>query len=170
MKKCCICSNIIEREDAPILAMGAVGNPKLLCDKCAELLDTATLGREYEKIEAAMDEIGRKMGDGNPDRTTFNIVSGLMAEAAGRAKAIKTGKYDFSVEDQQIESDEVDDEGFDEIPEELRETEEDIAKDKEDEEKMKKFDKVYNVLLIIAGAMTVGVVIWKIVEALFLNK
>lgn len=162
MKKCCMCNVVIEKDDAPILAMGAVGNPKLLCDSCAELLDTAMAGREYKEIEAAMDEIGRKMGEGNPDRTTFNIVSGLMAEAAGRAKAIKLGKYDFS-RDEDVNAPSEDE--LEEIPEELRESEEDIAKDKEDEEKMKKFDKIYNILLIVLGAITLGVIIWKIVTS-----
>lgn len=163
MKKCCMCNAVIEKDDAPILAMGAVGNPKLLCDTCAELLDTATMGREYEKIEAAMDTIGRKMSESNPDTTTYSIVSVLMAKAAGRAKAIKIGKYDFSLDDPETELGEEFEEELDDIPEELRETEEDIAKDKEDEEKMKKFDKVYNILLIVLGAITLGVIVWRLI-------
>ena len=168
MKKCCICNTVIEREDAPILAMGAVGNPKLLCDKCAELLDIATMGREYEKIEAAMDEIGRKMGDSSPDHTTYNIVSGLMAESAGRAKAIKLGNYNFSLEEQLREEKENEEGEFDEIPDELRESEEDIAKDKEDEEKAKKFDKVYNVILACVIVVFVGVLAWRLIQTFLL--
>ena len=165
MKKCCMCQTVIERDDAPVLTMGAVGNPRLLCDECSELLDAATMGKDFDAIEAAMDKIGEKMGNGNPDRATYNIVSNLMAEAAGRAKAIKLGKYDFSKDEM---SDELDEDEFAEIPEELLETEEDIAKDKEDEEKAKKFDKVYNIVLAVFIAAFVGILIWRIIQAYFL--
>ena len=164
MKKCCICERIIENEDAPVLAMGAVGNPKLLCDECAGLLDDATMSREIEKIEGSMEEISRRMSDGNPDRVTFNIVSQLMAKAAARGKAIKQGQYDFAL-DEQVEEDE---EAMEEIPEELLETEEDRELDRKDEEKMKKFDKFYNGMLIGAGIGFLGVLIWKLVERFFL--
>ncbi len=164
MKTCCICQRVIENEDAPVLTMGAVGTPKLLCDGCAELLDTATLGREYEEIEAAMDELGKRMADGNPDRTTFGNMSVLMAHAAGRAKAIKLGAYDFEQDNVSAE-----DEAPDEIPEELQETEEDRELDRKDEEKLKKFDKVYNWMLIGAGVALVGMIVWKVVERFFLN-
>ena len=164
--KCCICDGVITRDDAPVLTMGAVGTPKLLCDECAELLDTATLGREVEEIESAMDRLGKKMGESNPDRATFNIVSGLMAKAAGRGKAIKLGKYDCSMDEQDDESD---DGEFDEIPEELLETEEDRALDQKDEENMEKFNKVYNVILAAAIIGFVGVLAWRLIERFLLN-
>ena len=165
MKKCCICERIIENEDAPLLTMGAVGTPKLICDSCAELLDTATLGREYEAIEAAMDEIGKRMADGNPDRTTYGNVSVIMARAAGRAKLIKNGEYDFALDEQPTDDEDIPDE----IPEELMETEEDRELDRKDEEKLKQFDKIYNWMLIGAGIALVGVIVWKVIERFFLN-
>lgn len=164
MKKCCICQRIIENEDAPLLTMGAVGTPKLLCDSCARLLDTATMDREYDKIEAAMDEIGKRMADGNPDRVTFANVSQIMAQAAARGKLIKNGEYDFALDEQMEDGEEIPDE----IPEELQETEEDRELDLKEEEKLKKFDKVYNIILIIAGAALVGIIAWKIIEKFFL--
>ena len=165
MSKCTICDIEINGENAPLLAMGAVGNPKLLCEECAALLDTATLGRDYDEIEAAMDRLGQKMGNGNPDRVTYNIVSGLMAKAAGRAKAIKLGKYDFSKDEVEELPDE---DELEEIPEELLETEEDRELDKLDEEKMAKFDKVYNIILTIAIIGFVAALVWKLVDAFLL--
>lgn len=165
MKNCCICKRRIENEDAPLLAMGAVGNPKLLCDDCAKLLDGATVGTDIEVIETCIGEIGKRMSEGNPDGVTFNIVSSLMAKAAARAKSIKLGEYDFSMDEQ--ESTEASE--LEEIPEEWLETEEDRELDRKDEEKMEKFDKVYNGLLIGAGIAFAGILIWKIVERFFLN-
>ncbi len=165
MKKCCICERVIENEDAPVLAMGVVGTPRLLCDECAELLDTATLAREYEQIESAMDEIGKRMSEGNPDRVTYANVSEIMAHAAVRGKAIKLGQYDFERDNDIAGEDEIPDE----IPEELQETEEDRELDRKDEEKLKKFDRIYNILLIIAGAALVGVIAWRLIDA-FLPK
>ena len=165
MKKCCVCETIIENEDAPLLTMGAVGTPKLLCDSCAELLDTATMGREYEEIESAMEEIGKRMAEGNPDRTTYGNVSVIMAQAAARAKLIKSGEYDFALDEQTADDEDIPDD----IPEELKETEEDRELDRKDEEKLEKFDKIYNILLIVAGVALVGMIAWKVIERFLLK-
>ena len=160
MAKCCMCGRHIERDDAPVLAMGVAGNPRLLCDECAALLDTATLGENIEDIKASMERIGNLMADGNPDGVTYSIVSELMVAASDRAKAIKDGNYDFS-----LDGAEQTDEGFEEIPEELLETEEDRERDRRDEEKNKRFDKFYNYTLIgacIALGLFIG---WKVLEA-----
>ena len=160
MAKCCICDELIEREDAPVLAMGGAGYPRLLCDRCASLLDTATLGRDFDEIKDAIGEIGTIMADHDPDGVTYRIVSSLMIDASERAKAIKEGSYDFALDEQTSEDE------MDEIPEELLESEEDIEKDKEDEEKLKKFDKVYNIILIVLGVALLLVVGWNVLQAL----
>ena len=160
MAKCCICEKHIEREDAPVLSMGAVGNARLLCDDCAALLDTATLGRDFDMIKLAMDKIGKTMADHDPDGVTLETVSEIMLAAGERAKAIKDGSYDFSLDGEDEDGD-----VLDEIPEELRESEEDIERDKRDEEKNKKFDKVYNIVLIGAIAACVLFIAWKVLEA-----
>lgn len=162
MAKCCICDAHIEREDAPVLSMGGAGYARVLCDRCSGLLDTATLGQDFEEIKGAIAEIGDLMADHDPDNVTFNIVSGLMLEASERAKAIRDGSYDFSLDSEENE------EGFDEIPEELRESEEDIQKDKEDEEKLEKFNKFYNYVLIGAGIGAAAIIIWKIIDTFLL--
>ena len=161
MSKCCICQNNIEREDPAILSLGGTGNARVLCDGCESLIDTATLGRDYEEIGSALGELGRRTADGDPDRVTYNVVNSIMMKAADRAKKIKDGTYDFSL-DSETDGSDVD---FDEIPEELKESEEDIEKDKADEEKMKKFDKVYNVIIILAVAAIVGIIAWRIIQS-----
>lgn len=157
MAKCCICKKGIEREDAPVLTMGGVGNARLLCDGCAELLDVATEGREYAEIKEAIENLTSTITSNDPDGLTFSTVSSLLIDASKRAKAIKEGSYDFSL-------DETEGEDFDEIPEELLESEEDIEKDKADEEKNKKFDKVYNYVLIGVCIGFAIFVIWKILD------
>ena len=160
MSKCSICNKLIEREDAPILVMGAYGNPKYLCDECAAELDEATLGREVDKIAATMENIGKKMSDSNPDKLTYTTVSGIMESAAERASRIKAGTYDFA---EDTETD-VSDDTFEEIPEELMETEEDRALDKKDEEQTARFNKFmdYVNIGVIIGA--VGSVIFFILK------
>ncbi len=162
MAKCCMCDSHIEREDAPVLSMGGAGYARVLCDRCAGLLDTATLGQDFDEIKSTIVEIGNLMADHDPDQVTFAIVSKLMLDASERAKAIKDGTYDFSLDSEENS------EGFDEIPEELRESEEDIQKDKEDEEKLEKFNKFYNYVLIGAGIAAAGFIIWKIIQTFFL--
>lgn len=160
MRNCCICSKEIEREDAPILTLGGAGYARLLCDECDAHLNTATTGRDVAEIKQSITEISNKISSGTPDSVTFNTVSALLIDAAERAKQIKAGTYDFSLDEVENQ------EGFDEIPEELRETEEDIEKDRQDEEKIKKFDKVYNILLAIALVALVGIIIWRVVQSL----
>ena len=162
MAKCCMCDANIEREDAPVLSMGGAGYARVLCDRCSELLDTATLGRDYEEIKESITEIGDIMADHDPDQVTLTVVSALVYDASKRAKEIKEGSYDFSLDDAE------NNDGFDEIPEELRESEEDIQKDKEEEEKLKKFDKFYNYVLIGAGIGAALFIIWKIIDTFFL--
>lgn len=160
MKRCTVCDREITAEEPKILAMGAYGTPKYLCDHCSEDIETITLGRDFDNIAEAMDRLGKKMADANPDKSTFNTVNSIMESSAKRAKLIKEGSYDFSLDE--IEEDT---EGFDEVPEELQETEEDRELDREDEEKLKQFDKFYNWILTGAIIGAVGFIIWRILDA-----
>ena len=157
MAKCCLCGRNIEREDAPVLSMGSVGYARLLCDDCAALLDTATLGREVDEITAAMDKIGQTMANGDPDSVTYETVVEIMSSAGERAKAIKEGTYDFALDGE-------DDDGLDEIPEDMLESDEDKEKDKIEEEKNKKFEKFYNGFLIGAIVVCVLFILWRVLE------
>ena len=153
-KKCVLCERVITDESPAILTVGAYGNPKCVCGECQSLLDTATLGREYERIAEAMDAIGKKMAEATPDKQSFDVVSGLLAEAADRAKKIKAGEYDFSLDEADAEDE------LDELPEELQETEEDREKDRRDEEREKKFDKIFNYITIgVFGAAAILIIV-----------
>ena len=153
-KKCVLCERVITDESPAILTVGAYGNPKCVCGECQSLLDTATLGREYEEIAEAMDALGKKMAESTPDKQSFDVVSGLLAEAAERAKKIKAGEYDFSLDEADAEDE------LDELPEELQETEEDREKDRRDEEREKKFDKIFNYITIgVFGAAAILIIV-----------
>lgn len=163
-KNCCTCLTRIENEDAPVLTMGAYGNPKLLCDDCAELVETASFGKDYDSIVAAMDRLTAKMSAANiDDRVTVNTVTAMLAENAERAQKIKDGTYDFSLDEEK------ENEGFDEIPEDLQETEEDRLLDEKEAEANAKFDKFLNWAWIGAGIAVAVFFIWKLIDAFLLK-
>lgn len=164
MAQCCLCNKEIDAENAPLLSMTAAGFPRYLCDDCEKLLDSATLSRDCDEIQEAMGKIGDLMANGDPDGATYSLISDIMVQAAVRGKLIKEGKYDFSKDEEGAQDE------LDEIPEELLETEEDIKKDEEEAEKLKKFDKVYNIILIIAIAITAGVLIYKLLDMFIFSK
>lgn len=158
MSQCCICERNIDREDAPVLSMGAAGVPRLLCEECEALLDTVTESHDFAAVEAAMDKIGKLMADTDPDYVTFNTVNEIMADASERIKAIKDGSYvEASDEDNE-------DVGLEDIPEELLESEEDKLKDEKEQEQAKKFDKVYTVLVSVLLTLTVLLLTWKLLD------
>ncbi len=149
---CALCGSIPQKEEPAILTLGSYGYPRCLCEICEQEIDTATLGRDYDEIAAAIASLGTKMTTfGKDDKMTVKTMETILEAAAKRATAIKEGSYDFAL-DEATEED-----SFDEIPEELRETEEDKALDKKDEEFNKKFDKVLNWLwlFVLLGAVVV---------------
>lgn len=163
MAKCAICRREVDGESAPILEMSGYGYTRVLCDECSAELDTATLGTDTEKIAEAMDSIGKKMTATDADPHTFETVDGILQSAMERAKAIKAGEYDFSLDEENNPED------FEEIPEELRESEEDIALDKAEEEKA---EKVNRFLDYVSLGVIVGIVIfvaWKLVDIFILK-
>ena len=157
MARCCICNGHLENEDGPILTMGGGGYPRLLCDRCENLLSTITEETNFEEIENAMDKLGRLMADNDPDKVTFTTVNEIMQSASERVRAIKDGSYVPTSE----EESEGEGEGFDEIPEELLESEEDKELDRIEEEKAKKFDNVYTVLLIIGCSLLALLLLYR---------
>lgn len=159
-KKCAICSAIIENEEPAILSIAGSGYVRYLCDGCAADMDEATLGRDFSSIEAAMDRIGKHLGDSKPDNGTFKIVSGIMKRAADRAKAIRDGSYDFAL-------DEEDSGNMEDIPEELLETEEDKLLDEQDAEKQKKFDKIFERIAIGIFSVVVLFLLWRLLDTYF---
>lgn len=159
MEECIICSAPVDEEIAPVLEIGGYGNPKYLCAECSSDLDTVTLDRDTDNISSAMARITKKIGEADLSEKTFATVTSILKGAAERAKAIKNGTYDFALDEAEDE-----DGGFDEIPEELRETEEDIELDKRDEEKAEKFNQFFD---YISMGVVIGIVIfavWKILD------
>ena len=155
-KICSTCLRKITSEEAPILTMGAYGTPKYLCDECAELIETITMGKEYDEITAAMQTLTDAMSKSNvDDRVTVETVTSMFEECAKRAQKIKEGTYDFALDDVE--------DGFDEIPEELQETEEDRILDEKEKAANEKFDKLMNKLWIVVGAVAAVAIIYKIV-------
>ena len=156
-RNCCTCLRRIENEDAPVLTMGAYGTPKVLCDDCAALVETINFGKEYADITAAMSQLTDTMSSSNiDDRVTIETVTAMLEDGAKRAQKIKEGTYDFAL-------DEVED-GFDEIPEELQESEEDRLLDEKEQAKNEKLDKFMNYAWIGVGIAAAALVIWKIVQ------
>ena len=162
MDKCALCQSVEVSENAPVLVMGAYGNPKYVCNECNADLDCATLGRDFEEIGAAMERLGKKMASAAPDKLTLATVGDILRESAERAKKIKAGEYDFSL-DQAEEP--VEDTEADDLPLELLESEEDKALDKRDEERLKRFDKVTNVIIAVMIIAAVGYVAYKLLSA-----
>lgn len=155
-KICSICHTVTENPDAPILTIGGFGTPRYLCDTCAQDIDTATLGRDYDAIVAAMDRIGTEMSKkGVDDPVTLECIEDMLTDAAKRATAIKDGNYDFSLDEVVVTEDELD-----EIPEELLESEEDRALDEKEAAEAKKIDKVMNWVWLGVLVGAIGFMIW----------
>ena len=153
---CSICDNSIDKENAPIIAMGGFGYPRYICDECAEKIEIMTKSRDVEEIKAAILDIVEKMEKGElEDKVLLKAVCEILDSAKERLALIENGEYDFSLDDA-----ESDGEVFDEIPEELRESEEDKALDEEETKEKNKFDKIFNwvAIAVFALALIAGVI------------
>ena len=150
MKSCSVCRKEVDTENAPILAMGGFGNPRYLCEECSLDIENALYGKEIEKIEKSMKSLSEKLSsDSSDDEVTLEAVKDLFSKAGERARKIKEGNYDFSLDLNEEESE------FDEIPEELLETEEDKARDIKDSETAKKLDKIFNLITLLVFAAAI---------------
>lgn len=160
--RCVLCKSQKVGEDSPILVMSALGVPKYLCPECNADMETATLGTDYDSIREAMERIGKRLSASAPDSITLTAVDGILKMSAERAERIREGTYDFSLDSEEGEKEDLSD-----IPEELLETEEDRALDRKDQEREKKFDKVFNLILIGIGIVAVGLIAYRLIERLF---
>lgn len=150
-KVCSVCLCDIEREDAPVLTMGHFANPRLLCDGCAELIETALRSHEPSEAEEAMKRLGESVSaNAAEDRAVLEAIEDIFKEASSRADKIRRAEYDFALDEQ----DGFD--GFEEIPDELLETEEDRKKTEREEETNRKFNKVMDIItaaIFVAAAV-----------------
>jgi hypothetical protein len=93
----------------------------------------------------------------------LNSVTKLLTDSAKRAQQIKEGTYDFSLDEAE------DPDSFDEIPEELQETEEDKLLDEKEAAANAKFDKVMSWIWVGVGVGALGFIIWKLIDLFFLK-
>ncbi len=156
-RKCTICKNIFDGENASILTMSGFGNARLICPECAQLLDKATLDSDYEHIKEAIDTLGERTVIDPADTSAVDALTEILDTALERAEKIKSGEYDFSL-DNQSAGDE-----FEEIPDDLKESEEDRALDEKEAKQSAVMDKISN---WVCGAILVGAIIYVIVRFL----
>ena len=158
---CSCCRAPIDSENAAILALGGYGNAKYLCDECDGYLNIATRGREVAEIDGAIDSVEKRMRRAGIDDTfVLKTVASVMKDARARRDEIASGEYDFSAEE---ESDGV----IEEIPEELRETEEDRLADERELEEAKKWDKVITVVSAVIFSAVVIYFLYRFIEGYF---
>lgn len=154
-KNCVLCLAPVDTEEADILAMGGIGTPRYVCNCCSADIDIATRGKSYEDVVAAMDRISKNLTENSIDDTvTHDTATLLLVNAAKRARDIREGTYDFALDDIPEESE------FDEIPEELLETEEDRELDRKEEETANKIDKILNWVWVAILVGAVAFMIW----------
>lgn len=158
MNRCAICQAVITAEEPPVLTVSGYGMPRCLCEDCARRFDTVTLGREPERIFAAMERIASDLAaSGTEDEIVCEAVCEILTSAKERAGKIADGRYDFS-EDAAAEAGE-------ELPEELLETEEDKALDRAEKEKNERFDRFLNWAWLGIGICAVAfLVYWFIIR------
>lgn len=154
-KKCAICLEYMTEEDPTVIGMSGYSTPVCACESCVEKLDRALKSTDYDEIVSNMDSVYEVMKKKNNDHPlVVDIVSEMLNRAAKRASAIKEGTYDFSLD----EEENAEGEGFDEVPEELLETEEDKELDQMEKEQNEKVDKVMNIVSYVAfGACVLGI-------------
>ncbi len=155
MTRCSICAESINEENAPILTMGAYGMPKYLCAECAEDIETVRTSRDYSEIKSAFDRLADKnMKSPVIDDFANESLQNILNDAAERAEKIKSGSYDFSL-DEKLAAEELDD-----IPEELRESEEDVRLDERERKRAEKTDVIWNIILALTfvGALAFALV------------
>ncbi len=155
VKYCSICKLPIENEDAAVIAIGAYGTPKCICEKCENNIELATKSDDAEKAENAMRELGEALTKGNTgDTQIIDTVNSIIEEAAGRAEAIKRGEYDFTKDEEESEPEFV-------IPEDMLESEEDRALD----EKEAKTNKIVDTITAwVSGISFVAAIVFFIIK------
>lgn len=159
---CSCCKAPIDSENAAILALGGYGNAKYLCDGCDELLNIATRGREVSEIDGAIDSVEKRMRRAGIDDTfVLKTVASVMKDARARRDEIASGEYDFSAEEES-------DGECEEIPEELRETEEDRLADERELEEAKRWDKVISIVSAVIFSLVIIYFLYRFIDVYFL--
>ena len=159
-KICSVCHCEFESESADVLAFGAFGAARYLCDGCAKDFDETATGKEISEIDGAIDRISKKMMSARvDDEIVLSTVKEIMIAARERREKIRAGEYDFS-EDEEMSAEE--------IPEELRETEEDVETERLEAEKNKRYDKITNIVCVIFLILALGFFAYRILTSYFI--
>lgn len=160
-KLCAVCKKKVDSETAAILTLGGYANAKYLCEECDADMEIATRSRECSEISGAMDRITKKMSAAEiDDKLSLKTVSDLLAEAKDRAEQISRGEYDFAKEEE-------DDAAVEEVPEELRETEEDKIRDEEEREQNKRIDRIIGVISAVVISATFAYIAYRLFSTWF---
>ena len=155
-KKCTLCKEIFESDDAAVLTMSGFGNARYVCPECERLMDEATTAKTHGEITEAIAALCTRADLDTADSIAFESFNEIISGAKERAEKIKNGEYDFALD--------CEEEGFEEIPEELRETEEDRALDEKDAKTNALFDKISS---WVCGGLMAGIVIYFLITLIF---
>ena len=160
--RCSICKREVNAENADIIAVGGYGNPRYICEDCVSVAEKLTYSESAEEIEAAMAELSKRIAaSGVDDPVTVRAVNEMFKEAGERAKKIKDGTYVSSAEEKEVLSEQED---VLEVPEELRESEEDKALDEAEKINNRKFDRVLNWIMIILAAVALAAIAYFVIK------
>ena len=111
--------------------------------------------KDYPEIPEWLTDGDRTEEIGDLEQSLATVKE-LLSAAMERAELIKSGEYDFASDEDEAE--------LEEIPEELLETEEDRALDRADEERTKKFDRVFNWIAGFAIGAAAAFLIYRVLE------
>ncbi len=174
--KCCICQSLIEEKDPPILTHGAFGHPRCLCHGCETILDTVIQGKTAEDVRGALRTLSDlRIENEDYDGSTAAILTQITTDAIARADAMDAGTY---VPEETADDDSDGDptagatadvadtpEMMYDIPEELRETEEDRELDRRDAEleaKQEKFDRVARIAFLVVLGCAMAYTLYRL--------
>lgn len=162
MNHCSVCNKEFDSESPDILTFSQKGSPRLICENCKDLYVTATKSHDPDEAENALQTLRTMLAECD-DLAVLELCNEEFPAAEKRIAAIRDGSYDFS-------DDATDTEAEPEIPEELRESEEDKKAYAEAEERLKHdtlFDKITTGLWIVAGCVAVAAVIFTVIKIIF---
>ena len=185
MDICSICLKKIDSENAPILTISGYGKPRYLCPHCEELVSVICESGDRKKVSEAIEKIGASLTVASvEDRPVFSALNEMIEDAKARLEnpevTDKEGEEARSAEEpcevtcEDVAEDvieegafaptageaESEDDGFD-IPEELRESEDDRKKDEADKKRGKIFDTVIG---WAAAAILIGAIVFFVVK------
>lgn len=154
MNRCSFCLRTIEGDDAPILTISGFGKPRLLCPHCDKLVGTICDSTDKVEVSEAIEKIGESLTLANvDDKAVFDTLKAMIDEARVRIEegvlpitdapdeqgdaVAEDNEADTLVKNTEAAAEEI----FD-IPEELRESDEDRAKDEKEAKHSKVMDSV----------------------------